>query len=58
MPVLTEIAAKAGEFEEKIHIHAVDKKDPSYENHTGSSYSWEKKKAVNAGKEVRIEEEK
>ena len=54
----TEIAAKAGEFEEKIQIHAVDKKDPSYENHSGSSYSWEKKKAVDAGREVRIEEEK
>ncbi len=52
-----DVSVKAEGLEESIHIHAVKKKDPSYENHSGSSYSWEKKKAVDAGREVRIDEE-
>lgn len=46
------IEAKAGDYKDSIKIKKVATKDPSYENHSGSSYSWETKRATEANDEI------
>ncbi|MCH3909551.1 MAG: glycoside hydrolase family 2 protein [Bacilli bacterium] len=40
------VEAKSGSLVDKMNVHKVNKKDPTYVSHAGNSYSWEKKKAT------------